>query len=155
MSTIAETLPASGSTQIRPATLDDVEAVFALLEQLGIGETPERLSFEEAFSDAVEASHDHILLVADIAGTVVGYALTTVARLLYTNGDSAQLQELVVDNAARDRGVGSRLVAAMEAECRARGVRQLTVASIRAAAFYERLDYRSTADYLKKQFDTD
>lgn len=152
MSTIADTSLASSSTRIRPATLDDVDAIFSLLEQLGIGDVPNRASFEEAFTDAVKEAHDHILLVADLDGVVVGYALTTVARLLYTNGDSAQLQELVVDSSARDRGVGSKLVAAVEAECRSRGVRQLTVASLRAAAFYERLDYRSTADYLKKVF---
>jgi ribosomal protein S18 acetylase RimI-like enzyme len=136
MSTTAETSPDS-LTQIRPATVSDLESVFTLVEQLGIGERP---------------NGDHILFVAESAGVVVGYALTTIARLLYTNGDSAQLQELVVDSAARDRGIGSQLVTAVERECRARGVRQLTVASIRAAAFYERLDYRSTADFLKKSF---
>jgi ribosomal protein S18 acetylase RimI-like enzyme len=155
MSTIAETSLASSSTRIRPAALDDVDSVFTLLQQLGIGEAPNRETFQEAFADAVRDAHDHILLVADLDGAVAGYALTTVVRLLYTNGDSAQLQELVVDAAARHRGIGSKLVSAMEAECRKRGVRQLTVASIRAAAFYERLDYRSTADYLKKHFDTD
>jgi ribosomal protein S18 acetylase RimI-like enzyme len=126
--------------------------VFTLVEQLGIGERPNRSSFEVAFLGAVKEGGDHILFVAESAGVVVGYALTTIARLLYTNGDSAQLQELVVDSAARDRGIGSQLVTAVERECRARGVRQLTVASIRAAAFYERLDYRSTADFLKKSF---
>ncbi|MEO6942695.1 MAG: GNAT family N-acetyltransferase, partial [Terrimesophilobacter sp.] len=70
-----------------------------------------------------------------------------------TNGDSAQLQELVVDEHSRARGVGSQLVAAIEEECLSRGVRQLTVATLKSAAFYERLDYRSTAEFLKKRFD--
>jgi N-acetylglutamate synthase-like GNAT family acetyltransferase len=73
--------------------------------------------------------------------------------LFFTNGDSAQIHELVVDDGARGRGVGSLLVSAIENECRARGVKQLTVATLRSAAFYERLDYRSTADFLKKRFD--
>ncbi|MBC7761283.1 MAG: GNAT family N-acetyltransferase, partial [Candidatus Saccharibacteria bacterium] len=42
-----------------------------------------------------------------------------------------------------------------EEECRSRGVRQLTVASSHAARFYERLDYRSTSDFLKKSFVSD
>jgi ribosomal protein S18 acetylase RimI-like enzyme len=138
--------------QIRPATESDLDAVFALVEQLGIGERPNRSSFETAFLGTVKEGSGHILLVAEASGVVVGYALTTIARLLYTNGDSAQIQELVVDGAARDRGIGSQLVTAVERECRERGVRQLTVASKRAAAFYERLDYRSTADFLKKSF---
>ncbi|HEY0260331.1 MAG TPA: GNAT family N-acetyltransferase [Lacisediminihabitans sp.] len=146
-------MPASGFAHIRAARLDDADAVFGLVEQLGIGGTPERSSFDEAFEDAVKDAADHVLFVAEVEDVVVGYALATVVRLLYTNGDSAQLQELVVDSAASGHGYGSQLVSAIEDECIARGVRHLTVASIlRAASFYERLDYRSTADYLKKSF---
>jgi GNAT superfamily N-acetyltransferase len=154
MSTIAETSPAN-QTGVRLAVPSDVDVVFALVEQLGIGDKPNRDSFTEAFAHAVEPSRDHILLVAELDGIVSAYAFTTIARLLYTNGDSAQLQELAVNTPARDRGLGSLLVAAIEEECRSRGVRQLTVASSHAARFYERLDYRSTSDFLKKSFVSD
>jgi GNAT superfamily N-acetyltransferase len=171
MSTTAETSPANLSLRIRAATLEDAGAVFALVTQLNVGqlnvgqlnvtqlnvaEVPERESFDAAFADAVIGSRDQMLLVAEVDQAVVGYALATIARLLYANGDVAQLQELVVDVASAGNGYGSQLVSAVELECRARGVRQLTVASIRrAATFYERLDYRSTADYLKKVFVAD
>jgi N-acetylglutamate synthase-like GNAT family acetyltransferase len=154
MSTTVETLPAN-VTGVRLATTSDVDAVFALVEQLGIGDKPNRESFEAAFAEAVEQSRNHILLVAELDGVVSAYAFTTIARLMYTNGDSAQLQELAVNTPARDRGLGSQLVAAIEEECRSRGVRQLTVASSHAARFYERLDYRSTSDFLKKSFISD
>ena len=154
MSTTAETSPVS-STHVRLATSADVDAVFNLVEQLGIGERPNRASFAEAFAHAVEPSREHVLLVADLDGVVSGYAYTTIERLLYTNGDSAQIQELAVNTPARDRGLGSLLVSAIEEECRLRGVRQLTVASSHAARFYERLDYRSTSDFLKKSFVSD
>lgn len=154
MSTTAETLPVS-PTRVRLAAIADVDAVFALVEQLGIGEKPIRGSFAGAFAHAVQPSSNHILLVAELDGVVSAYAYTTIERLLYTNGDSAQLQELAVNTPARDRGLGSLLVAAIEDECRSRGVRQLTVASSHAARFYERLDYRSTSDFLKKSFVSD
>lgn len=154
MSTTAATSPAN-STSVRRAQPSDVDAVFALVEQLGIGEKPVRQSFTEAFAHAVTESEDHILLVAELDGVVSAYAFTTIERLLYTNGDSAQLQELAVNTPARDRGLGSLLVSAIEEECRSRGVRQLTVASSHAARFYERLDYRSTSDFLKKSFISD
>jgi ribosomal protein S18 acetylase RimI-like enzyme len=147
-------LPVDGYL-IRPATAADEGAVFSLVEQLG-GEVepPERAAFGSAFAHVVGVSDDHLLLVAtDESGVVVGYAMTTLDRLLYTKGDSAQLQELVVDEQVRGSGIGSMLVEAVEEECRARGVRQLTAASSRGASFYERLDYRSTADYLKKNFE--
>ena len=149
MSITAVTSPVS----IRSASIDDADAIFALVAQLGIGEVPERSSFDDAFAHSVKDAYDHILLVAVVDGVLVGYALATVARLLYTNGDVAQLQELVVDAVASGNGYGSQLVGAIERECEARGIRQLTVASIlRGASFYERLNYRSTANYLKKSF---
>lgn len=154
MSTTAETSPAS-LTSVRRARPSDFEAVFSLVEQLGIGEKPDRESFEVAFGSAVEPKVGNILLVAELNGIVAAYAFTTIERLLYTNGESAQLQELAVNTPARDCGLGTLLVGAIEQECRDRGVRQLTVASSHAARFYERLDYRSTSDFLKKSFITD
>jgi N-acetylglutamate synthase-like GNAT family acetyltransferase len=138
---------------IRRANSADGPIVFGLLAQLGEQYTPNRTVFDTAFADAVADANDHILFVADDDGEVVGYALATIARLFYTNGDAAQLQELVVDENSRARGIGSQLVSAIEEECLKRGVRQLTVATLKSASFYERLDYRSTADFLKKRFD--
>lgn len=143
----------NSALNIRYAGLADGEAVFGLLAQLGERYTPDRPVFDEAFAEAVKQADDHILYVAERGGVVVGYALTTIARLFYTNGNSAQLQELVVEEHSRGAGIGSQLVTAVEAECQARGVRQLTVAVISGAEIYERLDYRSTADFLKKSFD--
>lgn len=146
-------LRAAGVPAVRRARIEDGPTVFSLLAQLGEQYTPDRAVFDTAFRDAVAQSDDHILFVVDDGDHVVGYALATIARLFYTNGDSAQLQELVVDENFRARGIGSELVSAIEEECLGRGVRQLTVATLKSAAFYERLDYRSTADFLKKRFD--
>lgn len=138
---------------VRRATGTDGPTVFGLLAQLGEQYTPQRDVFDAAYADAVKDEEDHLLFVADDGDAVVGYALATIARLFYTNGDAAQLQELVVDEHSRGRGIGSQLVSAIEEECQKRGVRQLTVATLKSASFYERLDYRSTADFLKKRFD--
>src|SRR5690554_6757836 len=139
--------------RIRPATPADADAVFELVEQMGDRYDVDRAAFDDAFLNAVERAEDHILQVAvDADDRVLGYALMTIARLMYTRDDIAQIQELIVDSSARNAGVGSRLVYAMEDICRARNLSQLTVASSRAPAFYDRLDYRSTADFLKKSF---
>lgn len=151
MSTTAET--SATDIRIRPATLDDGDAVFALVEQVGDRYDVDRAAFDDAFTNAVEQAEDHILQVAvDQHDRVLGYALMTIARLMYTRDDIAQIQELIVDKSARNSGVGSRLVYAMEDICRARNLSQLTVASSWTPDFYDRLDYRSTADFLKKSF---
>ena|SRR5690554_3520598 len=139
--------------RIRPATLDDADGVFALVEQVGDRYDVDRTAFDDAFSHAVERAEDHILQVAvDQDDRVLGYALMTIARLMYTRDDIAQIQELIVDKSARSSGVGSKLVYAMEDICRARNLSQLSVAASWTPAFYDRLDYRSTADFLKKSF---
>ena len=143
---------ARSRVRVRAATTTDADAVFALVEQLD-GYSPDRSSFDRGFRDAMERPGSQTLFVAEEAGgKVVGYAMVTITRLLYTRGDAAQIQELAVDAGSRGSGVGSQLVAAVEKECRNRGVRELTVASSRGADFYTRLDYRSTADFLKKSF---
>ena len=146
--------------QIRPARLEDAEAVFGLLGQLAASFEPDRAAFDRTFADLFQAAgaqtsttNETMLLVAeDDDGTVRGYALTSIVPLLYTNGPAAQIHELVIDESARGKHLGSQLVHAIEQECLSRGVRQLTVASRRAAGFYDRLGYHSTAEFLKRTF---
>lgn len=140
---------------VRAARAADADAVFALVQQLGAAFVPVRGAFDASFSAAVEAGDDadlFLLVAEDADGAVAGYALTTVARLLSTNGMSAQLQEIAVDAAARGQDLGTELVHAVEAECIRRGVRQITVASRRAGGFYDRLGYSQNAEYMRRVF---
>jgi N-acetylglutamate synthase-like GNAT family acetyltransferase len=150
---ITEATSPTSQVQIRLARESDADAVFTLLNELDVSYLPDRDAFDVTFDAFAAGESSALLLVAEIDGAVRGYALTTISRLLYTNGSSAQLQELVVESSAQGSGIGSLLVESTERECRARGVRQLTVASRRASGFYERLGYGSTADYLKRSFD--
>jgi GNAT superfamily N-acetyltransferase len=115
---------------------------------------PDRSAFDATFAVIIDDVDGSLLLVAeDASAQVRGYALTTISSLLYTNGRSAQLQELVVDEQHQGLGHGTALIEELELICRARGVKQLTVPSRRSADFYERLGYHSTADFLKRTFD--
>ena len=152
MSTTEATSPTSQAI-IRPARADDADAVFGLLNELAESYLPDREAFDLTFDAFASGDANALILVAELGGVVRGYALTTITRLLYTNGSSAHLQELVVESSAQGVGIGSQLVESIERECRVRGVRQLTVASRRSAGFYERLGYLSTADFLKRTFD--
>ena len=113
---------------------------------------PDPQAFQDSFTQALADSPRTIVHVAEVAGEVVGYALTTINTLFYTNGPSAQLQEIVVDDARQTSGVGTALVRAVEAACEARGVTQLTVASRRAGGFYDRLGYTQQAEYMRRLF---
>ena len=138
---------------IRAASAADADSVYALLEQLEPAYSPDRAAFDANFPLLLDDQSTSLLLVAeDRSGTVIGYALTTITPLLHANGSSAQLQELVVDDSHRGEGVGTAIVEEVERVCRERSVRQITVASRRSADFYERIGYRSSADFLKRTF---
>ncbi len=151
MSTTVDTSLAK--TVIRAARPADADRVYALLEQLEPAYSPDRVAFDVNFPLLLDDGSTSVLLVAeDAAGTVIGYALTTITPLLHANGSSAHLQELVVDDGHRGEGVGTAIVEEVERVCRERAVRQITVASRRSADFYERIGYRSSADFLKRTF---
>ncbi|MBX9718701.1 MAG: GNAT family N-acetyltransferase [Microbacteriaceae bacterium] len=139
---------------MRRATAADADAVFDLVRQLGAAFVPVRSAFDESFAEIVNGTgNDALLLVVENeAGVVRGYALTTITRLLSTNGLSAQLQEIAVDEDARGLDLGTSLVHEVEAACIRRGVRQLTVAARRAGGFYDRLGYSQNAEYMRRVF---
>lgn len=139
---------------VRRALAADADAVFELVRQLGAAFVPVRSAFDESFTAIVSGTNDDVLLLVaeNPDGVVQGYALTTIARLLSTNGLSAQLQEIAVDEDARGLDLGTALVHEVEAECIRRGVRQLTVAARRAGGFYDRLGYSQNAEYMRRVF---
>jgi len=144
-------LPAS-TPVIRFASEADGPRILELVGRLGHAVPVDAEAFAQAFP-VVLADHPRSLLhVAEIDGVVAGYALTTINPLLYTNGPSAQLQEIVVDDRMQTSGVGTALVRAVEKACEESGVTQLTVASRRAGGFYDRLGYTQQAEYMRRLF---
>lgn len=151
MSTTGDILPASSPT-IRYAEVSDADAVFALVGNLGHPVPVKADTFRTSFDAAISDQPRTLVHVAEVDGQVVGYSLTTISSLLYTNGPSAQLQEIVVDDSTQTRGVGTALVRAVEKDCEKHGVTQLTVASRRAGGFYDRLGYTQQAEYMRRLF---
>lgn len=87
----------------------------------------------------------HTILVAELAGTVVGVATVFVRHLLSVDAPLGRISSLVVADAKRSQGVGNRLVMAAEAIAREAGCDRIEVTSAerrtRAHAFYRRLGY--------------
>jgi GNAT superfamily N-acetyltransferase len=147
----------ASDASVREAHPGDEDALFALVQQLGHAFTPEREAYDATLAAYFAGAHPSVLLlvVDDGSDRLGGYALTTIVPLLATNGPSAQLQEIVVDEAARGHSYGTLLVRAVEAACEERGVTQLTVASRRAGGFYDRLGFTDAAEYMRRFFPPD
>ena len=137
---------------VRPAVPADHDRVLELVGELGHAFPVDPDRFSEAFTFALNDEGRTAVFVAEADGTVVGYCLVTMTPLLYTNGLSAQLQEIVTAQDTRAKGVGTALVKTVEGLCEQMGVTQLTVASRRAGGFYDRLGYHEAAEYMRRLF---
>ena len=136
---------------IRPAEPRDGDALARLIGQLGYdasaGEVAERLAAMEA--------EGRVVLVAEIAGAVVGCLSTSVMRVLHRPAPVGRISMMVVDDALRSRGIGAALVLAAEAALAAQGCYMIEVTSnlrrTEAHRFYERLGYARTSVRLAKE----
>jgi ribosomal protein S18 acetylase RimI-like enzyme len=134
---------------VRTAAAADADAVFGLLGQFATSYVPDRRHFDQRYSVLLAAADADLLVVttdAKVVGYVLGFQLTT----LYANGVVLTIQELVVDPAYRERGLGRTLVEALIARGQDAGAVEVTVPTRRALDFYARLGFVETATYLKR-----
>jgi GNAT superfamily N-acetyltransferase len=125
---------------IRPARVSDASAIARLSGQLGYPMTAEDAA---ARVRAMEDLPDHAVLVAQPDGVVAGWL--HVCRRLTVEREYAEITSLVVDEAARSKGLGARLLAAAEGWAKTAGLAVVRVRSNvireRAHGFYARHGY--------------
>jgi GNAT superfamily N-acetyltransferase len=141
-------MPAS-QIRIRPATVDDAEAVAGLAEELAQSFPFSRTSFATSFPNLLDCP-DACVLVALDGDSEVGYLLGFRHLTFYAGGPVASTEEILVSETSRGRGVGRALMVAFERWAARAGCVLVSVATRRAAPFYESLGYRESAAYLRK-----
>ena len=115
----------------RPATLTDVPRLAELAEQAVDELTPtkggavwgRREARRSPYADSLRAdldASDRCVLVGEILGAIVGYAVVR-AESLRDGGVLGVIDDLYVEPEARQVGVGEALMDAIESWCRARG----------------------------------
>lgn len=144
------------SITIRRGQAEDAKAVFGLARQFSTGREPiGRDEFMVAYDNVMirREQETNVLFVAEIDGKVVGYSLLTVSRLLHAPGLTAHLQEIVVDESARENGIGDRLMSANEHYCSGRGVRQISASTARMGSFYNHRGFEAVGEHYRKLVD--
>jgi GNAT superfamily N-acetyltransferase len=140
-----------GGRLIRPAEAGDAEALSRLIGQLGYSAAPEEVAERLATMEA----EGRLVLVAELAETVIGCLSTSVMRVLHRPAPVGRISMMVVDEALRGRGIGAELVAAAERALAEQGCYMVEVTShVRRAdahRFYERLGYARTSVRLAKE----
>jgi GNAT superfamily N-acetyltransferase len=130
--------------QVRPAAPEDAAAVEALYRSLVPNDTninvqPRRLA--ELQDDA-----SNRLFVAEDAGAVCGTVFVTICRdPMYGFASYGVVENVIVAESARGRGVGRALLAAVEQHARAARCTKLmllsSVARVEAHAFFQHLGF--------------
>ena len=144
-------------TQIRDATRDDVPRIVALyrtdeLTRKHNAAPADDVKVEPGYYatfDAIAADPRNRLLVAEHAGVVVGsFQLTFVPDMNPEGRDRAIIENVIVDGAARGRGIGSAMMRWAIEEARRRSCRQVALTSLNARTdahrFYQRLGFEPT-----------
>lgn len=139
--------------QVRPATLADVPAIVVMSEKFYA--TTSYCQWAGFNADTVESLasnlvENHLMLVAEDAGRVVGMVGLFVAPFMF-NSEVAAAYEVVwwVDPDAQGNGAGKALLAAIEPACRTRDCKAIQMVHLassppQAAAIYERMGYAHT-----------
>ena len=144
---------------IRPATLDDVPTIVAMLADDPLGarrESPGDPAYEKAFA-VIDADPHQYLAVAEVGGEVVGtLQLTFIPGLSRRGATRALIEAVRVRADHRGAGLGKRLAEWAIEESRARGAAlvQLTTDASRTDAhrFYERLGFTASHVGMKLVF---
>lgn len=117
-----------GSTfTIDPAARGDLDELLPLAREFYAGE---RLTYDEgvmrrALGELWEDPRHGAVWLARAGPEAIGYAVLCRGFSLEHRGRDAFVDELFVRPAWRDRGIGGRLLDALEADCRERGISAL------------------------------
>lgn len=138
------------SVRVRKAALRDLEVILALTRDFVVSFPVDEAAFRANFARLI-SQPDTLFAVAEQDGQTVGYILGGVHLTLYANGIVAWVDELMVRADRRKQGVGRELMSAFEQWAAENQAVLVTLATRRAAPFYEALGFRQTAGYFKKQ----
>ncbi len=124
---------------MRPLRAHDLDAIMQLHRELGWNP-----AFQADGStlrqrlDVLTTEDDSLLLVAELEGEVVGYVHGEIVMYLLFAGREMLVSELFVRQQARGRGVGTALMAAIEAEAVKRKCFRISVLNSRERESYKR-----------------
>jgi GNAT superfamily N-acetyltransferase len=136
-------------THLRTAQYLDAEAILALAKSFATSFVVDDQAFSRVFSELLASPQAH-LAVAEADRQLVGYILGFDHDTFFANGRVAWVEEIMVSELFRRRGIGQLLMQEFETWATARGSKLVALATRRAAPFYKALGYEESAAYFRK-----
>lgn len=139
---------------IRKLTINDLEGLIPLLEQLWIGKTIDKNSLKKVIEKGLKSEHQ-IYICATDNEKLVGYCSLTIKNNLWMLANLGNVDELVVDSEYRNRGVGKMLMKEIQSIAIKYDCKRLELDSAfhRTAAheFYDKLGFEKRAYLFTKE----
>lgn len=135
--------------RIRMPESEDSAALIGLLQQFPTPTPSSAAKLAEIFLHKLGDSAAYMLVAEDASG-LVGYVSGYRHAAFYADGDAAWVDEILVSESRRGRGIGGLLMAAFEQRAAADGCKLVSLATAGAASFYQNRGYGTKASYYKK-----
>jgi GNAT superfamily N-acetyltransferase len=135
--------------EIRQAEAGDVDEVAGLAAALALSFEFSAARLRENYPSLLAEEGACLLLAVD-GHESVGYLLGFRHLTFYANGPVGWVEEIVVRDQERGRGIGRILMSAFEQRAAAQGCALVALATRRAAPFYRTLGYEESATYYRK-----
>jgi glucosamine-phosphate N-acetyltransferase len=134
--------------QIQECRTEDFDGVVALLRQLWPGKPLDLVALRSVYDRAL-ASDRQVYFCAVHQQQLVGFGSLTVKSNLWSEAFVGYVDEMVVDEAYRGRGIGTQMLDRLISCARERGCNRIELDSAfhrkDAHAFYERRGFQSRA----------
>jgi GNAT superfamily N-acetyltransferase len=135
--------------EVRQAKAGDADDIARLAAGLAMSFEFSTGSFRENYP-ALLAEDGACLLLAVDGHESIGYLLGFRHLTFYANGPVGWVEEVVVRDQDRSRGIGRALMDAFQRWAAAEGCTLIALATRRAAPFYRALGYEESAAYFRK-----
>lgn len=137
--------------QIRNVIKEDIENIFSMTKKFASSFVIDKGSFEQSFLNLIKDENSYCMLAED-DGNSIGYILAFIHSTLYANGKVALVEEIFVESEYRKKGIGKRLMEAIEEWAKNQGAILISASTRRAEFFYKSIGYKESAIYFRKLF---
>lgn len=142
---------------VRKAALKDRRPVLSLIRELQtfLDLRPAEVKASERLYASLLKEQNHLLLVAEEKGDILGLASLWFRKSLFHTGTCCLLDELIVREDARGKDVGRALVAEVVLHAKRRKAGEVEVTTFeektRVTAFYKKLGFEEMGILLEKE----
>lgn len=134
---------------IRKTTNKDAEQVLEIVKKFATSFKTDKEKFYKIYPEIV-GDKNISFIVAEEDNQIIGYCLSFHHLTFYANGYVSWVEEIMVNENYRSKGVGKKMMEEVERIAKSMDSKLIGLATRRASNFYEKIGYEESATYFRK-----